>query len=538
VEPEQLEALTAFSFLAICSSTRRRLKPNVAFETSSPQIKVMVPALRFLGPRRKLAMNNQTTKPPMTRLLYKLVLAFSLFALLILVLTPWIIGNTGLRDRLLALLIDNPAVSVSTRGASLGYFSQFSVDGLHIDVEHSSTVIDLERIEASKSWPSMLIDRPELGRFVFVRPSFQVRTSERTGPSPQDLEPSPMETTASAPTAMLPNLTAEINEASVKIYGPQNTSPVVDLQNINAIFQLQRTPTHSQLVLEPTLIFDHQELTPELCDSGLQLVAPLLGNEIGAGGEFSFSIEEFRLPLIQFKTKEEIQGIVIEGTIQLHQAAIRLRETTTAKVIELVTELLGESVPDMIQVAKESEVSFRIVDGCVFHEGFVLMLPYRDSNVRLRSSGFVYLDGKLDVKMELQLPFRHFGTSQISKVLSETPIQVGISGTLENPKLQLLTESDWSAGITNLVRKLQKSQTSENQIVPSGNEQNDNPDIVTASADAAALVANRISEFLKRRQDENSNSSESDERAERRGRLIPSLRDRIQERRNRRNKEN
>ncbi len=491
----------------------------------------------------RVIMNTDSVNPK-TRIhwLKKLLLTLALLVLVLAVVTPWVLGNTGLRDRLVASLVNNPAVNITTRKASLGYISPFSIDGLHIDADEGATVIDFERIQADKSWLAIFWDRPELGRFRFVRPSIGVVVPERVDEQ-QTPDGKPESTETPKEIALLPILTADIENASVAVHRPGDEKPVVDLEDINVTFHLKRDEFGSVFVIDPATIFDRQELTRELCDKGLQLVAPLLGKEIGADGAFSFRIDNFSLPVGGTETADKARRIEIAGAVQLHRASVGLRDTAIARVIGLAVELLGEPLPELLTVATETEVKFHIVDGRVHHEGFALLLPYRDSDVRLQSSGFVSLDGELDVVLAMQLPVEHLGQSKFAKMFTSDPIRVSITGTMEDPKMQLINDKDWNDLLSGLLEGDKSGEAGETDEAgaaanPGEGENEGEPERVEKAAETAVEIAERVAELLKKRRENAKDREGFDDTSEREERLLPKMRDRIQERRERRKKDN
>lgn len=490
-------------------------------------------------------MKQETKKAPPRRGLKKWLVSAAIVLFVLIVAIPWVLGNTSLRDQLVAKLVDNPAVQVTTRKASVGYFSPLSIDGLEVNADRGATVVEFDRIEADKSWLSMLIQRPELGTFTFVHPSFDLVVPEdaMTGDDENNSDETSGENeTALAGSELLPILTADIQNAAVKVRRSVGGQPVVDLNGIDVTFHLQRDDAGSVFVVDPVTVFDHQELTPEICDKGLQLVAPLLGNEIGANGEFSFRIDKFRLPIGGDNLEDEARRVEIEGAVQLHRAQISLKDTVTGRVVEMTTKLLGEVLPDALTVANDSEVKFHLVDGQVHHEGFALMLPFRNSNVQLKSSGLVSLDGELDIILAMELPASHLGDSEFAKMFIKDPIQVSIKGNVEDPQVEFIDNQGWPDRLVGLFGGEDSGETDgdDPQAESDANNQQGSAGDVEMAADAALEIAERLGGLLKQRRE---NAREADagknEASEKeRERLLPGLRDRFKGRRERRSKDN
>ncbi|MCU0963316.1 MAG: hypothetical protein MUF48_24755, partial [Pirellulaceae bacterium] len=355
-----------------------------------------------------------------------------------LALAPWLLGKTFLRDRLLNALVANDEVKISSRGASFGYMSPLSLSGLAIEDRAGNASITVATVAAERSWLQMLLSRPDLGRFTVEEPRFDVTLRGGTPVVPTGLD-------AGEPTrrGSLPTLVAEIRNAGVRVQTLDAPTPVIDLEDINVTFQLLREGETSLLVVEPVTIFDHQPLTPELCGTGLQLVAPLVADAVTAHGAFTFRLDEFRLPLGMVDAQQRAEAVQVRGVLELHAAKLGLRSSIIQRLIELAVRLLGDELPAEITVAQDLRVAFHVADGRVHHEGLALVLPHRDSAIRLQSSGSVGMDESLDLEVEIQLPSGLLGDSRLGSQLASRPLRLKVAGTLAAPQLRLAEDQSW-----------------------------------------------------------------------------------------------
>jgi hypothetical protein len=62
-------------------------------------------------------------------------------------------------------------------------------------------------------------------------------------------------------------------------------------------FSVEDSKDGRMLALAPVTLFEKQKLTPEVGNELLHLVAPTLGDITGVHGEFSLSLDRFRVPL-------------------------------------------------------------------------------------------------------------------------------------------------------------------------------------------------------------------------------------------------
>ena len=173
-----------------------------------------------------------------------------------------------------------------------------------------------------------------------------------------------------------------------------------------------------------------------------------------------------------------------------------------SRICELVGRLLGSEIPDRLRVVEETKVVFHVADGRVHHDGFAMMLPHREASIDLRTTGSVGLDSSLDVQVEIDLPSGLLGQSKLAKQMCEQPIAMHVGGTLDEPVVELDANGLW----LDRVEALLASDT-----------------IGDTADDLVERTANVLRELSANRQP-------------REERLLPKLRDRWRDRRERRQK--
>ena len=387
-------------------------------------------------------LDSEKTRPHKRRTWLRLAIAFVLLSAVLLVFGPWIISKTPLRDFLFATLVNDPDFNVTSDDASLYYFSPLSINGLDIIADDGETRIQVHEIQAEKSWLAMLLERPELGSFTFVKPDISVTVTELGNQSRP----------VKSEHKLLPTLTAVIKEASVRVNEPAIDAPAVDLKNVNVTLHVQRNNQVSVVVVDPVTVFDHHVLTPEICNQGLQLVAPLLADQIDAEGEFSFQLQRCRVPIGgSGDTSELAAEIDLAGVVQLHQASVAMKDSLARQLVQMIARLLATEVPERLKVVEKTDVIFHVVDGRVHHEGFAMVLPYRDSSVELRTSGFVGLDNSLDIRVEMGLAAAALGDSELARYLSSKPLRIQVTGSIGEPIIELAPDKDWLERIQELL---------------------------------------------------------------------------------------
>ena len=368
---------------------------------------------------------------PSRRMLSKAIVAAVVFVVLI----PVLLGKTFLRDIVLNSLVDSEKLTLQSNDASLGYFSPAAVAGLRLQTLDQTCLVSVPEIRADRSWLSMLLSRPELGNLRVEKPEVDITVSKRQSEETSDA------TKAAKPAAasLLPILTAEIVDAHVLVRTQLDEPAPIDISGINAKVDLQRRGDLSVLTLQPALLFDHQPLTPQLCGKGLQLVAPLLADEVSASGEFSLNLTKFEIPVGAngVEQPDKAKATQISGQLNLHSATVSMKNTLVSKALDAVMQLAGISLPGPLTVAKNVTVEFSVIEGRVHHSGLALILPQGERSIEISSSGSVGLDETLDLTVSIKLPEGLLGKGALRDALTSQPIQLAVTGTLEAPKLKV-----------------------------------------------------------------------------------------------------
>ena len=294
---------------------------------------------------------------------------------------PWIIANTPLRNVLLSAAVGDPELRVSSGSASFGWITPIQLTALEILHPDESLQIRVDRLSAEKSWLDLLLSRPELGQFEFDGPTVDIVLKEA------DAEPAPRSAAATT-------LSAAITNAHVVLRDQPKAEPVIDLENVDLTLGIEEGQTGRVLVVDPITVFDHLALTPELCNTGLQLVAPIFADEVSVQGAVSLAFTKFRIPLDASDGGQELDEVEISGHIELHGVSASLKNEVTRQLTALVAGLLNKEAPDDMRLADEVRIDFEVRDRRVYHEGLAFALPDISPDFWIRTSGSVGMDAR------------------------------------------------------------------------------------------------------------------------------------------------
>jgi hypothetical protein len=371
-------------------------------------------------------------------------LSWSLVGLLLLIIClPWIIAGTPLRHAVVTAVIDNPRLAATVDKASFGWFSPLKLEQLEILRDDAQMRVSVDRFTAEKSWLNLAIDAPDLGTLHLDQPLVEVVLDKEGISKPKDATKQPKQTF----------FTAVVRSAGFKLLSPQSGKPVIDLAGISTTASIQPGEDGRLLVIQPVKVLDHDELTPELCGQGLQLVAPILSDATRVEGEISFAMDQFQL-LLDTSDKDLLaKNTNIRGTVELHSVEAGLKNPLLVGLVGAVSKLSGRQIPSRISVAEDTRVAFRVDQGRVYHEGMTFMLPELSSELTIRTSGFVGLDESLDLEVVVPVPSDLLRQRPLAESLAGKSLQLRVTGTIDKPKIRLENSAGLLSGVSSLLRR-------------------------------------------------------------------------------------
>ena len=227
-----------------------------------------------------------------------------LLVVLILV-APLIVANTGLRDRAINAILASPSVTASSESASFGWFSPLSVHGLQLASTNQHIDIHVEDIAAERSPLAALGSAPDLGTIRLEKPHVRLEL--------------PLDLKIEGKTHKLePTLTAILKDAALTLRIPALNEPALEVDGINMTVRVEKADDGRVLTLDPMVIFDKREISPNLAKKLLHLIDPTLGDAPQVAGKVSLSLDKLRIP-IGIPRDQLAQRIEVEGKLGLHQ---------------------------------------------------------------------------------------------------------------------------------------------------------------------------------------------------------------------------
>jgi hypothetical protein len=365
-----------------------------------------------------------------------LVLTALLAVILLVAAVPWYLSTPGMMSRVVARAIPELLAEVTFDRVRIGWLGPIRLDGIRvIPNDGSQPPLEIRRIEVSNGFASILVTGGDLGRTLVDGLGADVlfdanRTSnfERlfVEPVPQAVGPP----TGGGRRRSLVSMRLEVNDARVRIAGPWAAEPwVSEPIDIRATLGPAQRGWHSEWTIEPVQLLTHARLEPSVASSVLAYIAPVLADATRTGGEFSLRLNGATLPV-----GDPADG-TLAGVLSMHRVDLGPGPLAVKTLQELPLRL---PPPPTVRFADEANVDFRLGERRVWHTGLEFGLPLKQPGLRLdvHSSGSVGLDDdSLDLKLELPIPAALPQDRPVIASLAGRKISVGVSGTLDDPKL-------------------------------------------------------------------------------------------------------
>lgn len=348
--------------------------------------------------------------------------------------SPYIIAKTPLRNVLLRQIGAKDDLNITAQSAEFGWFTPLSLRGLRIEGDQPALNVRTASLELEQSWFATWLALPDIGEVVVTSPAIELALAE-----------TPLEPRTSKPPAQPIVGKFVVRDASFRAIASRDQQEIVRLEHLDVTARIVAAESGRTLTIDPVQLLDQMELSPELCDRGLQLIAPPLANSTSVRGSASLELTRCSIPLREpADTAVAVDRIDIAGTLQLHQVQTSMKDSIFRDLSALVAGLLRVEMPDTMRIADGTEVRFELRDGRVYHEGLTFLLPQISPDMTWRTKGSVgLLDETLDLNVQAKLPFNLAGDGPLASRLAERPIEFQIGGTLDQPKLELPNDRNW-----------------------------------------------------------------------------------------------
>jgi translocation and assembly module TamB len=181
-------------------------------------------------------------------------------------------------------------------------------------------------------------------------------------------------------------------------------------------------------------ILEDVAISPAMCEQWLKYVAPLAAEATRAEGQFSLTVDQVAIPLLQ-PGAARAQGVLAIRSAQLGPGPLAVQLIYLAEQAKAVVQRRLPGASSLAQGAwvriPQQETRFHLSDGRVYHDRLELQM----GDMVLQTRGSVGFDQSL--ALVAQIPIRDewvAGDPRLARLSGQT-VEVPISGTFRSPRL-------------------------------------------------------------------------------------------------------
>ncbi len=189
-----------------------------------------------------------------------------------------------------------------------------------------------------------------------------------------------------------------------------------------------------RLLVDRGQLVNNVRISPELCQTWLKYVAPLLADATRAEGRFSVLLDGAKVPLSD-TTKSDIHGQLTIHSAQVGPGPLAQEFLSLAQQVKTIlnsgTASNGPIAASNWLMIPEQTVRVDVEDGRVHHQG----LTMTSGDVQIRTNGSVGFDESLAIMAEVPIRDEWVTNKKYLSSLRGTTIQIPVQGTLSKPRL-------------------------------------------------------------------------------------------------------
>jgi hypothetical protein len=199
--------------------------------------------------------------------------------------------------------------------------------------------------------------------------------------------------------------------------------PLIDLRSRPATLQAGKGP-----------LIENVRISPQMCQTWLKYVAPLLADATRAEGRFSIALDSARVPLTD-RTQSDIHGQLTIHSAQVGPGPLAQQFIAIAQQVKSLIDgrpvASGGTAGSTWLVVPQQSLRFDVNDGRVEHNSLLVNV----GDVQVRTSGSVGLDESLALVAEVPIRDTWVAGKPYLSALAGTTIKVPVKGTLSKPRV-------------------------------------------------------------------------------------------------------
>ena len=205
------------------------------------------------------------------------------------------------------------------------------------------------------------------------------------------------------------------------------------------------TPGAEQVILPAGPLVTNVEISPEVSETLLKYVAPILAGATRAEGQFSIDLDQAELPLAQPATAR-VQGRLTAHRLNVSPGPMVQQLAVMVDQIEALTKrkqfLQAATAPKtkVFLTMSQQPVDFQLVGGRVYHRN----LEFLVDDVPVRSYGSVGFDQTLALVLEVPIQDKWIEREPALRGFAGKSLQLPMQGTFQKPRIDQRAVADLS----------------------------------------------------------------------------------------------
>jgi hypothetical protein len=195
-----------------------------------------------------------------------------------------------------------------------------------------------------------------------------------------------------------------------------------------------------RLMLDRGPLLENVQISPEMCQTWLKYITPLLADATRAEGTFSIALDNAQVPLPD-STFTAAKGVLTIHRGQVGPGPLAQEFLGAAQQVRAIIDgsaaARGNQASTWL-VLPEQQVPFEVQRGRVHHQGLTVMA----GDMVLRTSGSVGFDQTLALVAEVPIQDRWIANKRLLQGLKGTTLQLPIQGSFTQPKIDQRTLAD------------------------------------------------------------------------------------------------
>ena len=195
-------------------------------------------------------------------------------------------------------------------------------------------------------------------------------------------------------------------------------------------------PGPEQLLLPKGPLITNVAISPQVSETMLKYIAPVLAGATRAEGEFSLHLEGTQIPLGDPRQARAAGQLAVHrlrispGPMVAELAALVAKIEALTKR-ERLRQILASSGDNEVLSITDRQVDFQVAEGRVYHRDLEFLID----DVPVRSQGSVGFDQSLALMIEVPIQNKWVEKDRVLRSLAGETLKIPVAGTFQRPRI-------------------------------------------------------------------------------------------------------